>query len=364
MTEVRLVNLVKKFDKTVAVDGINLDVRGGEFVVLLGPSGCGKTTTLRCIAGLEAPDAGDIIIEGNRVNELSPKERDVAMVFQNYALYPHMSVYDNMAFPLKMRKLSRGDIETRVNEAARLLNIQHLLTRKPRQLSGGEQQRVALGRAIVRRPRVFLMDEPLSNLDAKLRLFMRAELKKLQKDLKVTTVYVTHDQAEAMAMADKVAVMNQGKLEQYDTPSAIYARPRSTFVAGFIGSPPMNLMKASLLESDGQMVVDGGFFKYTLRKDLSDIVKQTFSGTEVLLGVRPEDLHIYPTHTPDSVFEADVYVVEPMGPNMVVDLKIGDYLLKSVTPSLLHLSTGQRIWVGFSPDRIHLFDAKGETAII
>ena len=249
MSKVKVVNLVKKFDKTVAVDGISFDVKDGEFIVLLGPSGCGKTTTLRCIAGLETPDEGEIYIDDKLVNDLPPKDRDVAMVFQSYALYPHMTVYGNLAFPLKMRKLPKDEIDKKVKEVAKLLNIDHLLDRKPRQLSGGEMQRVALGRALVRTPRVFLMDEPLSNLDAKLRVYMRAELKKLQRDLKITTIYVTHDQAEAMAMADRIAVMNKGKILQYSEPHDVYEKPANLFVAGFIGSPPMNFIKASIVEN-------------------------------------------------------------------------------------------------------------------
>ena len=237
MSKVKVVNLVKKFDKTVAVNGISFNVKDGEFIVLLGPSGCGKTTTLRCIAGLETPDEGEIYIDDRMVNDLPPKDRDIAMVFQSYALYPHMTVYGNLAFPLKMRKYPKQEIDKRVREVAKLLRIEELLDRKPRQLSGGQQQRVALGRALVRNPRVWLMDEPLSNLDAKLRVYMRAELKKLQKDLKITTIYVTHDQAEAMAMADRVAVMNKGKILQYDEPRHVYERPANLFVARVYWKP-------------------------------------------------------------------------------------------------------------------------------
>lgn len=364
MSEVRLVNLVKKYDKTVAVDNLSLDVSSGEFVVLLGPSGCGKTTTLRCISGLENPDQGEILIDGTLVNGLPPKDRDVAMVFQNYALYPHMTVFENIAYPLKMRKLPKGKIEEQVRQAAGLLNILQLLSRRPRQLSGGEQQRVALGRALVRRPRVFLMDEPLSNLDAKLRLYTRAELKKLQGDLKVTTIYVTHDQAEAMALADRVAVMNNGKILQYDSPDKIYGKPSSMFVAGFIGTPPMNLIRTTVLKKDGVLTLDAGIFVHSLTSDMSEYVEHNLSDSEVFLGVRAEDLQISPKRSAESVFQAEISVLELLGATVMVDLKVGDYLLRSVIPSPTDLKQGINIWVSFATNKIHLFDAKTEKAIL
>ena len=365
MSKVKVVNLVKKFDKTVAVDGISFDVKDGEFIVLLGPSGCGKTTTLRCIAGLETPDEGEIYIDDKLVNDLPPKDRDVAMVFQSYALYPHMTVYGNLAFPLKMRKLPKDEIDKKVKEVAKLLNIDHLLDRKPRQLSGGEMQRVALGRALVRTPRVFLMDEPLSNLDAKLRVYMRAELKKLQRDLKITTIYVTHDQAEAMAMADRIAVMNKGKILQYSEPHDVYEKPANIFVAGFIGSPPMNFIKASILEKDSKIILDAGFFQYELRRDLGEIVKKGASGSEVMIGFRPEHMLLSREKQANSVFQADVYVIEPMGSRIIVDLKAGEYLLKAVAPPTAEIPPpGQKVWVGFPVERLHVFDAKTEVTLI
>ncbi len=363
MATVRLVNLYKRFDKVVAVDGVSLEIADGSFVVLLGPSGCGKTTTLRCIAGLEVPDSGEVWIGDSVVNDLPPKDRDVAMVFQNYALYPHMKVYDNIAFPLRMRKVPKDEIDRRVKETAELLGIKHLLDRKPRQLSGGEQQRVALGRAIVRRPRVYLMDEPLSNLDAKLRLFMRAELKRLQKELKTTTVYVTHDQAEAMAMADKIAVMNKGKVLQYDEPSNIYNKPSNTFVATFIGSPPMNMIKASVIKEGALVQLDAGSFRYTLPEDYSEIVAPRLRSSEVYLGVRPEDLRISVERQPTSVFMSEVYVLEHQGANMVVDLRIDSEIIKAVSQPM-PLSIGDRVWVGFETGKIHIFDAKTEELIV
>jgi len=365
MSKVKVVNLVKKFDKTIAVNGVSFDVKDGEFIVLLGPSGCGKTTTLRCIAGLETPDEGEIYIDDRMVNDLPPKDRDIAMVFQSYALYPHMTVYGNLAFPLKMRKLPKDEIDKKVREVAKLLNIDHLLDRKPRQLSGGEQQRVALGRALVRTPKVFLMDEPLSNLDAKLRVYMRAELKRLQKDLKITTIYVTHDQAEAMAMADRVAVMNKGRILQYEEPHHVYERPANLFVAGFIGSPPMNFIKASIVEKDSRIILDAGFFQYELEKDLGEIVKKGASGSEVILGFRPEHITLSKEKDVNSVFQADVYVIEPMGSRIVVDLKAGEYLLKAVAPPTIEIPPpGQKVWVGFPTEQLHVFDAKTEKTLI
>jgi multiple sugar transport system ATP-binding protein len=363
MASVRLVNLEKRFDKVVAVDGVNLNIADGSFVVLLGPSGCGKTTTLRCIAGLETPDSGEVWIGDTVVNDLPPKDRDVAMVFQNYALYPHMTVYDNIAFPLRMRKVPKNEIDRRVRETAELLEITHLLDRKPRQLSGGEQQRVALGRAIVRHPKVFLMDEPLSNLDAKLRLFMRAELKRLQRELKTTTVYVTHDQAEAMAMADKIAVMNKGRVLQYDEPANIYSNPANVFVATFIGSPPMNMIKTSVNRDAGWIQLDAGAFRYTLPSSYSEAIANRPQSSKIYLGVRPEDLNISVDRQPNSVFLAEVYVVEHQGINMVVDLKIDSEIIKAVTQPM-HLPIGDKVWVGFDVSKIHLFDAGSGELII
>ena len=365
MSKVKVVNLVKKFDKTIAVDGISFDVKDGEFIILLGPSGCGKTTTLRCIAGLETPDEGEIYIDDRLVNDLPPKDRDVAMVFQSYALYPHMTVYGNLAFPLKMRKYPKDEIKKRVMEVAKLLRIEELLDRKPKQLSGGQQQRVALGRALVRNPKVWLMDEPLSNLDAKLRVYMRAELKKLQRDLRITTIYVTHDQAEAMAMADRIAVMNKGKILQYSDPHHVYEKPANLFVAGFIGSPPMNFIKASIIEKDSRVILDAGFFQYELERELGEILKREASGSEVVIGFRPEHMILSKEREANSIFQADVYVVEPMGSNIIVDLKAGEYLLKAVTPPTVEIPPpGQKVWVGFPLERLHVFDAKTEKTLI
>ena len=353
-------NLTKTFGKVAAVNNLDLRVEDGEFLVLLGPSGCGKTTALRCIAGLETPDSGQIFIDDKPMNDVPPKERDIAMVFQSYALYPHMSVYDNLAFPLKMRKYAKGEIDRGVRKAAQLLRIGDLLQRKPKQLSGGQAQRVALGRAIVREPKVFLMDEPLSNLDAKLRLHMRAELKRLQKELGTTTIYVTHDQAEAMTMGDRIAIMNLGELQQLSSPDQAYDAPENLFVAGFLGSPPMNLIDCSL-KSNG--ILDSGQFQLSLPKTVSDILMQKASESEVILGFRPEDVSVMNDQFPNSI-ETEVYIYEPLGAEIIVDLKIGENLLKVKTPPHTKLSIRDKKWINIDPTKIHIFDKKTGKTIV
>src|SRR5438445_6149982 len=363
MSELRLVNLVKKFDGAAAVDGLSLDVSSGEFVVILGPSGCGKTTTLRCVAGLEVPDEGEIMIDNDSVSGLPPRERDIAMVFQNYALYPHMTVAENIAYPRKMKKTAKDEIERRVKEIGELLGLSHLLGRKPRQLSGGEQQRVALGRAIVRKPKVFLMDEPLSNLDAKLRLYTRAELKKLQEQLGVTTVYVTHDQAEALALADRIAIMNKGKVLQYDAPQNIYGRPKNAFAAGFVGNPPMNIVRASITRTSGRISLSSSHFDYSPSDELCTALGDRPAGVEVSIGIRPEDLEISKERDSESVLQAEVYVVESMGPNVLVDLRMGEQSLKCICGSSTGVRGGERVWIGFKDSSVRLFDAQSEEVI-
>jgi multiple sugar transport system ATP-binding protein len=363
LAKVVLQNITKKFGEVVAVNDLSLEIQDKEFLVLLGPSGCGKTTALRCIAGLESPDAGKIYIGDRLVSQLPPKDRDIAMVFQSYALYPHMTVYQNLAFPLEMRGLSKGDIDKKVKETAELLRIRNLLQRKPKQLSGGEQQRVALGRAIVREPKVFLMDEPLSNIDAKLRLYMRAELKRLQKDLSITTAYVTHDQAEAMTMADRIAVMNRGTLLQLSTPTDTYHSPSSTFVAGFLGSPPMNFIDCSFVSKDGKAFLDAGTFTLDV-SELAPIIKEKSTSSEVMLGVRPEDTLVQKDRPRGDAVEAEIYVVEPLGADVIVDLKIGENILKAESPEGLLPTVGDRVWVSFRRNKLHIFDKKTENTII
>ncbi len=290
MAKVLLEQVSKQFGTVVAVNSVTLEIPDKQFTVLVGPSGCGKTTCLRLVAGLEEASAGNIYIGERLVNDVAPKDRDIAMVFQNYALYPHMSVYDNMAFGLRLRKYPRAEIDRRVKEAAEMLGIQELLARKPKQLSGGQRQRVALGRAIVREPQVFLMDEPLSNLDAKLRVQTRAEIKKLHARLQTTTIYVTHDQVEAMTMGDRIVVMKDGLVQQVDSPLNLYEKPANLFVAGFIGSPAMNFLEAKLARQDSKMFVDGGVFRAEIPQAYIPKLS-AWAGRPVIFGIRPEDIH-------------------------------------------------------------------------
>jgi multiple sugar transport system ATP-binding protein len=329
-------------DGTVAVQSLSLGIDDGEFLVLVGPSGCGKTTALRMIAGLEEITEGTISIGGEVVNEVAVKERDIAMVFQNYALYPHMSVYDNMAFGLKMRKFPKPEIETRVREAARILGLEDYLKRKPRALSGGQRQRVAMGRAIVRHPRAFLMDEPLSNLDAKLRIQMRAEIARIQQELSVTTVYVTHDQTEAMTMGDRVAVMRLGELQQVDTPQTLYDAPANLFVAGFIGSPAMNLVEARLERNGDRTIASFGEFSLALSPQLLDRVPalRSYEGRSVILGLRPEDIADaeIATGTPgDQRITARLQLVETLGSDVVVHFPVHAPQVQTKTATERHL---------------------------
>jgi multiple sugar transport system ATP-binding protein len=316
MAGVTLRNLTKNFKNVVAVNNLNLEIRDKEFLVLVGPSGCGKTTALRMVAGLEEATSGEILIGDRVVNDVSPKDRDIAMVFQNYALYPHMSVYDNMAFGLKLRKVPKAEIRQRVTQVAEMLGLQQLLERKPRQLSGGQRQRVALGRAIVREPKVFLMDEPLSNLDAKLRVQTRAELIKLHRRLGITTIYVTHDQVEAMTMGDRIAVMNDGLLQQVDAPLVLYNRPANIFVAGFIGSPAMNFLDVTVRRNGQGLLYDAGSFKVAVPKSHEDRLGK-YLDQQVKFGIRPEDIFDRALSMvearPENTIKARVEVTEPMG---------------------------------------------------
>jgi multiple sugar transport system ATP-binding protein len=328
MAEIVLDGVSKVYpDGTTAVADLNLDIHDGEFIVLVGPSGCGKTTALRMVAGLETISAGSIRIGERVVNGVPPKERDIAMVFQNYALYPHMTVYDNMAFGLKLRKLDRSEIDRRVRRAADILGLEDLLQRKPKALSGGQRQRVAMGRAIVREPKAFLMDEPLSNLDAKLRVQMRSEIARIQHELSTTTIYVTHDQVEAMTMGDRVAVIRKGVLQQVDTPQFLYDHPRNLFVAGFIGSPAMNLVEATLTGSDGAHGVGFGSFRLAIPKEVFDQRPglRAYEGRSVILGLRPEDLEdasLVAEAPADRRIRTRVLLREALGADVVVHLKI------------------------------------------
>jgi len=349
-------NLTKSFDSSTVVDHLSLEIADGEFVVLLGPSGCGKTTTLRMIAGLEQATSGDILIAGTRVNDLPPQRRDVAMVFQSYALYPHMTVAGNIGYPLRVRGLAADQIQKQVRETAALLEIDRLLQRKPRELSGGERQRVALARAIVRHPRAFLMDEPLSNLDAKLRLQMRGELKHLQQKLQTTTVYVTHDQAEAMTLGHRVAVMNKGKLQQFDTPLEIYSRPANRFVAEFVGSPSMNFLEGSI------DVTNHRFHNDQISVVLSGVEIEKFSRPDaekrVVLGIRPEHVKIA-TSQQDGWYPAGVYVTELMGSETFVILQLGAARIVARVPGDFRADLEDRVWIDFDMTKAHWFDVSG-----
>lgn len=356
-----LKNVVKRFGDVAAVNGVTLKIEDKELLVLLGPSGSGKTTMMRLIAGLEEVTTGEIYIGGKVVNELRPPERDIAMVFQSYALYPHMTVYDNIAFPLRMRKVSGTDTDAKVKKTAQLLGISHLLKRKPKQLSGGEQQRVALGRAIVREPKVFLMDEPLSNIDAKLRLYMRAELKALQKRLGITTIYVTHDQVEAMSMADRIALMDMGSLLQVGAPDDIYSHPANEFVGGFMGSPPMNLIPCSILEKNSRLFLDASSFAVDVTEWRESIGGKA-SGDEVTLGIRPEDISVS-TETADGIV-GKVYVVEPLGSEFILDIEINNTIIKVLSHlKTIKVSPGESIRLTFDRERIHVFDKKTGEAL-
>jgi multiple sugar transport system ATP-binding protein len=368
MAKVLLQDVVKKFGSVAAVDTLTIEIADREFVTLVGPSGCGKTTTLRLIAGLEKVSAGQIYFDEEAVGHLPADHRDIAMVFQSYALYPHMNVYDNIAFALRMMRVERGEIERRVKWAAEMLGITELLQRKPRQLSGGQRQRVALGRSVVREPACFLLDEPLSNLDAKLRVTMRAELKRLHLELKRTFIYVTHDQAEALTMSDRIAVMNLGRLQQYGSPDEVYNRPRNMFVAGFMGSPSMNLLPGELanVESTARFVAPG--LDQPLPARLLEGARRA-RGRNVFLGVRPESIVV----RGDGVdapprgaqwISAAVYVQEPLGSDLFLTLLMGDTQVKVRTSPDLAVSAGDRVDVAFDPAKLHLFDGETGTSLL
>lgn len=361
MARISIQHLSKTFGKIRAVRDLSLDLADREFLVLLGPSGAGKTTTLRCVAGLEIPDSGQVWFEDKPMDGVNPAERDIAFVFQTYALYPRQTVYQNIASPLIARKASKSEIDTRVRQAASKLHIERLLERKPHQLSGGEQQRVALGRAMVRDPRAFLMDEPLTNLDFKLRVEMRAELRHLHSDLATTFFYVTNDQIEALSMADRIAVLNQGVLQQIGTPEQVYDNPVNRFVASFIGSPTMNFMPGSF--SNGASPNIGGVgWALPLSGALKAKLENAPTG-DVILGVRPEDLAIKTEATPEA-WKAKVFVVEPLGDRNIFDVQVGNQSLRIKAPPTLMAETGTDVWVEVNRDRIHLFDPKTDTSLV
>ena len=362
MTSIKLENLTKRFGGVTALDNINLGVADQEFFVLLGQTGAGKTTALRCVAGLERPDEGEIFFDSRRIDNLTPAERDVAFVFQSHILYPHLTVYENMAFPLHPRKLPAGEIEKRVKEVAGMLHIEPLLERKPGQLSGGETQRVGLGRAMVRRPRLFLMDEPISNLDAKLRSEMRAEIKWRHRQLGTTMMYVTHDQIEAMSMADRVAVLDEGRIQQIGKPMDIYNSPANIFVAGFVGNPSMNLLPCDLFADGNRLngrLTGSVQFEITDAETVHELTKS--ADVRVVLGVRPEDVIVGHAAMPKSK-AVEVFSFEPLGAETIVELIIGinehggNLILRARASAALRVEIGQTVNMAFVPERLHFFD--------
>lgn len=365
MASVTFDHVYKRFGDVIAVNDLNIQVADREFLVLVGPSGCGKTTALRCLAGLEDVSDGRILIADQVVNDVAPKDRDIAMVFQSYALYPHMTVYDNMAFGLKLRKTPKAEIERRVKNAADILGIGQLLDRRPRQLSGGQRQRVAVGRAIVREPKVFLFDEPLSNLDAKLRVETRANISKLHQQLQTTFIYVTHDQTEAMTMATRIAVINKGILQQIDTPQTLYDYPNNLFVAGFIGSPAMNFFPATIRQDGGNLYVDGGSFSVKI-PDERKAAYQVVAGKPVIFGIRPENIH-NPMFAPPGIeaqpIDAVVDVTELMGNEIFVYLKTGDNSFVARVDPRTRYQIDDKVQVMLNMNNMHIFDRETEQAV-
>jgi multiple sugar transport system ATP-binding protein len=369
MASVSLKNVTKKYaNGVVAVKDFNLDIVDKEFIIFVGPSGCGKSTTLRMIAGLEEITQGDLLIDGKIMNDVEPKDRDIAMVFQNYALYPHMSVYDNMAFGLKLRKVPKDQIEQDVQEAAKILGIEHLLDRKPKALSGGQRQRVAMGRAIVRKPKVFLMDEPLSNLDAKLRVQMRIEISKLHKNLGTTIVYVTHDQTEAMTLGTRIVVMKDGLIQQVDTPQNLYDRPKNLFVAGFMGSPQMNFIDAKIIKKGADVFAN--FSSHTLKLPEAKgkkLIDGGYVDKTVVIGIRPEDIHdeqVFISNSMDSVIDATVRVYELLGAEVFLYFNVDETL--EITARVNPRTTARpddTLKIAFDMSKLHVFDKETEEII-
>ncbi len=364
MATVTLRDITKVYDGGVlAVDKANIDIEDQEFVVLVGPSGCGKSTTLRMVAGLEDITSGELRIDGKLVNDVPPKDRDIAMVFQNYALYPHMTVYDNMAFGLKIRKFPKDKIDQRVKEAARILDIEELLERKPKALSGGQRQRVAVGRAIVRKPKVFLFDEPLSNLDAKLRVQMRAEISNLHNRLEATMIYVTHDQVEAMTMADKIVVMKFGLIQQIGSPMELYTKPANKFVAGFMGSPPMNFMNLEIKKDGDDILAAEKDFNIKLNKKQAAQLK-SYVGKKVVFGVRPEDLEFLPKAEADVTINAKVGIIEPLGAETHIYASTNEHQMIARIEPTVKLELDQKIYLKPNLSHVCFFDMETEEAIV
>jgi len=362
LAEVVLKNLSKKFGKVEAVKNVDLTVKDKELLCLLGPSGCGKTTVLRMIAGLELPNSGTVYIGGREVTYLEPKDRDVAMVFQEYALYPHLTVFENIAYPLRVRRLSNTQIKDKIERVAELLDIKEILSRLPSQLSGGQKQRVSLGRAIVREPQIFLMDEPLSSLDAQMRAVMRSELKRLFKKLQGTVIFVTHDQLEAMSMSDRMVVMSAGKIQQKGTPMDIFERPRNSFVAGFIGDPAINFFDCEFDRKLGKLIVNE-VLVFPLSKSLNRFLCMRDSNLNKLrMGIRPNFIQVSATKPSSWSFQAEVYICEPQGTEEIINLQFKQSLFKARVNVGMKMTMGQKIWVSFDEKHLYLFDQEtGQT---
>ncbi|NOZ73570.1 MAG: ABC transporter ATP-binding protein [Chloroflexi bacterium] len=354
--KVELVNLTKRWGDVVGAEGINLATRDGEFVAFLGPSGCGKTTTLLMVAGIYKPTAGEILFDDKVVNTVAPKDRNIGMVFQSYALYPHMTVFQNIGYPLKLQKVPKEEMQKRVQHVADMMGIGHLMDRKPAQLSGGQQQRVALGRALVKEPKLLLFDEPLSNLDARLRLSMRSEIKRLQMDLGITSIYVTHDQVEAMTMADRVAVMKAGKLQAFAPPDELYDRPKTLFVAGFVGNPPMNFIEVEVKFENGTYRALGPNIELELPPERGEKVA---GRGKVIMGIRPEDVKLA-----DKGIQGEIYIVEPLGRDDLLDIRIGKTEIRMLVDPSLGLRMGDKVSLQFNTAASQFFDPVTEQSLL
>jgi len=364
MAEVQIKNLCKDFGKVRAVIDLNLDIKNKEMICFLGPSGCGKTTSLRMVGGLESPTSGQIFLGGKDVTHTPPKDRHIAMVFETYALYPRKTVFENMAFPLRIRKFSNDEIKAKVLEAAKILDIEALLNRGIRQLSGGQRQRVAMGRAIVRKPALFLMDEPLSHLDAQLRTHMRGELKRLQKDLETTMIYVTHDQLEAMSMADRIAVLNLGVLQQLDSPDQIFNHPVNEFVAGFVGDPPINFIDGQYIEDGGKPYFQHDAFKLELPENTAIEIREKCPHGSLRIGIRPSYFNLHQEKPGLSSIPAEVFISEPLGEVLIIDFLLEKKILKVATSPGVKANMGETMWLSFNFDKAHIFDAESGVSIV
>lgn len=356
--KVTIDNLTKKFGDVVGVEDLTLHIDDGEFVAFLGPSGCGKTTTLLTLAGIYKPTDGEIRFGERIVNQVQPKDRNIGMVFQSYALYPHMTVFQNIAYPLKLKKVAKNVQHERVQQVANVMGIGNLLDRRPGQLSGGQQQRVALGRALVKEPDILLFDEPLSNLDARLRLTMRGEIKHLQKDLGITSIYVTHDQVEAMTMADRIAVMNGGHLQAFDSPDELYSRPKTQFVAGFVGNPPMNFVSVEVSQSNGSYVAEADALELEVGGDRGE-PPAGYDGA-VVMGIRPEDIHI----SDEGDIAGEIFIVEPLGREDLIDVRVGPHSFLLLTSTDTQRRTGEQVKLSFDMDKVQFFDPQTEKSLL